>query len=145
MMGGLCGNLRPWNQIKTGTIHWKTSEGIINWLMTLGDGKLNVTVNKNEMSLFATKKGISHFEIYVHSNIKDIDSFQEQLWILKDMELKIQTSLLKPKISIIKTEEINKQLTVSETYQEVFKIDFEVPLDHNLDKPLVEILPFFKN
>jgi hypothetical protein len=145
MMGGLWGNLRPWNQIKTGTIHWKTSEGIINWLMTLGDGKLNVRVNKNEMSLFATKKGIGHFEIFVYSNIKDIDSFQEQLWTLKDMELIIQTSLPKPKISIIKTEEINKKLAVSETYQEVFKIDFEVPLDHNLDKPLVVIIPCLKN
>ncbi len=141
MMGGLWGNLRVWEQLKTGTIHWKTADGDIAWLMVLGDGKTNVKVNQTQMDIFAADTKATSFEIYVYAkNITD-EAFTNKKWILPAMKLGINTSLKITQIEKISDKKLHDDYAVSDEIPYLMKIVYEIPSNWNLEKPLLEITP----
>ena len=75
MMGGVWGNRRVWNQIKTGAIHWKTPDGDVAWLLVPGSGTTNVRVSKTTMSLFAADPNMKVVELYICAKNTTTDSF----------------------------------------------------------------------
>ena len=142
MMGGLWGNLRVWEQIKTGTIHWKTIVIDIAWLMVLGDGKTNVKVSKTQMGIYLVNSKATSFEVYVYADKIETSAFNDKVWTLPGMSLDLKTTL-----KIIKTERVmdskilNNQYAVSDTIPYLVKVVFEIPSNWNLDTSLLEITP----
>lgn len=141
MMGGLWGNLRVWEQIKTGTIHWKTADGEIAWLMVLGDGKTNVKVNQTQMSIYSSHSKPTSFEIYIYAKSADIKAFEENVWVLPQMNLKIKTQLKRVKIEKITSEEFHNDYAVSDQIPHMFKVVYEIPSNWDIQKTLIEITP----
>jgi hypothetical protein len=141
MMGGLWGNKRVWEQIKTGTIHWKTLDGDIAWLMTLGDGKTNVKVSETKMSIFANDTQPNSFEVFVYAKNITNEAFNGKIWNLSGMTLEIKTSLLTNKIDKIGDKKLHENYAVSDEISDIYKIVFEIPANWDISKPLVEITP----
>lgn len=93
MMGGVSGNRRVWNQIKTGAIHWKTSNGDVSWLLVPGNGKTNVIVSKTTMSLYLADPKATSIELYIVTPTALPDSFTDAVWTLPSMTMNITTTL----------------------------------------------------
>lgn len=141
MMGGLWGNLRVWEQLKTGTIHWKTADGDIAWLMVLGDGKTNVKVSETQMSIYANDTKPTSYEVFVYAKNITNESFADKNWTLSGMKLNLKTTLKVLKIERVEANDLNNQLAISENIGSVIKVVYEIPTNWNLENPLVEIIP----
>lgn len=141
MMGGLWGNLRVWEQLKTGTIHWKTTDRDIAWFMVLGDGKTNVKVSQTQMDIYVANQKATSFEVYVYAkNITD-GAFTDKVWTLPAMNLSINTSLKISQTEKISDKKILEDYAVSDEIPYLMKIVYEIPSNWNLEKPLLEITP----
>ncbi len=140
MMGGLWGNKRIWEQIKTGTIHWKTNSGEIGWLAILGDGNTNVKVSRTCMLVFTNNSTPHKLEVLVYSPDIAKEVFTNQTWNLAGMSLGTKTSL---KITLI--EKISKadfnNYAISDDIPYFYKVVYEVPANWSINQPLVEITP----
>ncbi|GGD40225.1 hypothetical protein GCM10011514_00400 [Emticicia aquatilis] len=141
MMGALWGNKRVWEQIKTGTIHWKTPDGDIAWLMTLGDGKTNVKVSKTQMSIFANDTQPNSFEVFVYAKKLTKEAFTPTKWSLSGMILGINTTLKITQIDSIDDKKLHENYAISDEITGIYKITFEIPAYWDISKPLVEITP----
>ncbi len=141
MMGGLWGNLRVWEQLKTGTIHWKTADGDIAWFMVLGDGKTNVKVSQTQMEIYATDQKATNFEVYVYAKSLDNEVFTDKIWTLPAMNLNINSTLKRTKIEKVNTDVIHENYAVSDEIPSLMKVVFEIPANWNLEKPLLQITP----
>ena len=142
MMGGLWGNKRAWEQIKSGTIHWKTANDDVAWMMVLGDGKTNVKVSKTQMSIFASNSNASSFEVYIYAQTIDHTALSDKVWTLPGMNLNLKTILKISKTERVSESKIlNNQYAVSDHIPFLTKVVFEIPSNWNLDIPLLEIIP----
>jgi len=141
MMGGLWGNKRIWNQIKTGTIHWKTAQGDIAWLMVPGDGKTNVTVNKSQMIIYAADSSTTSFELYIYAKDVMPDTFKDKKWGLPGMILGIHTALTTRHAEKVDSGLFQEENAVSENYPYIIKVVYKIPAPWKLDKPLLKITP----
>lgn len=141
MMGGLWGNRRVWGQIKTGTIHWKTTGDDIGWLMVPGDGKTNVKVYKAQMEIYLADPNARTIEFYVYTKNTIISSFTDKLWALSGINLGIQTDLKRTTTENIEPDLFQKQWEVSEKYPNIVKVIYTIPTDWDLKKPLIKIIP----
>ena len=141
MMGGLWGNKRVWEQIKTGTIHWQTPDGDIAWLMILGDGKTNVKVSKTQMCIFANDTQPSSFEVFIYTKNISTEAFNNKKWNLSGMTLNLETELKILKTEVVESKDLNNLLAISENIDSVIKVTFEIPSNWKLERPLVEITP----
>ncbi len=145
MMGGLWGNKRVWEQIKTGTIHWKTPDGDIAWLMTLGDGKTNVKVSETQMGIFANDTQPNSFEVFVYAKNLTKEAFTPTKWNLLGMTIGINTTLKITQIDSIEDKKLHEDYAVSDEITGIYKITFEIPENWKPEKPLVEITPNKRN
>lgn len=141
MMGGLWGNKRVWEQIKTGTIHWKTLDGDVAWLMTLGDGKTNVKVSETSMSIFANDTQPNSFEVFIYVKNITNEAFNDNIWNLSGMTLNLKTDLKILKTEVVESKDFNNLLAISENIGSVLKVTFEIPTNWDISKPLVAITP----
>jgi len=141
MMGGLWGNQRNWNQIKSGTIHWNNANNETEWVLVPGDGKTNVRVTKTSMSIFSSTTKNSDFSIYVYAKDLSDDNFSAQSWKFPKMTLNIQSSLTRSYRKITDSNVLNEECAISEEYPAVMKITFQIPSSWNLKDPLLEIIP----
>lgn len=141
MMGGLWGNLRVWEQLKTGTIHWKTADGDIAWFMVLGDGKTNVKVNQTKMDIYAADSRATNFEVFVYAKNITNEAFTDKNWLLPAMKLGINTSLKITQIEKISDKKLHEDYAVSDEITHIFKIVYEVPANWDATKSLIEITP----
>ena len=82
MMGGLWGNLRKWDQIKVGTMHWKMADGSIGWLLVPGNGKTNVKVSKKQMGIYLADAKTKEIELFVYSKDTSPADFTDKIWKL---------------------------------------------------------------
>ena len=141
MMGGLWGNRRAWNQIKSGTIHWLGSGGGIEWLLVPGEGTTNVRVTKTAMQIFRADEISSSFSIYVY--VKDLSekNFNENLWKFPDMELSVKSNLERSYLKITDRNTLYKECAISEEYPAVMKITFQIPSSWKNENPILEITP----
>jgi hypothetical protein len=141
MMGGLWGNLRVWNQIKTGTIHWQNSNGETEWLLVPGDGKTNVRVSKTSMLLFRADGKSNNFSIYLYA--KDLSKFiaSDKVWKFPAMELTVNSKLKKSWNKVTDPKILYESCGISEEYPAVLKITFQVPASWRKEDPLIEIIP----
>lgn len=129
MMGGLWGNRRNWEQIKLGTIHWKTADEGISWLLVPSNGKTNVKVSQTKMSIYSSDASAKQIEILVDSKHNSIADFNDKLWQLQGMSLTIDTNL---KRSI--TENLKDDPSI-------IRVVYDIPASWNLEQPLIEITP----
>lgn len=141
MMGGLWGNKRIWEQIKTGTIHWKSPDGDIAWLMILGDGKTNVKVSETQMSIFANDSQPTSFELFVYAKDITNEAFTNKNWVLPAMTLNLNTYLKTAQIEKISDKKLHESYAVSDEITHIFRIVYEIPANWDVSKPLVEITP----
>lgn len=141
MMGGLWGNLRPWNQIKTGTIHWQNSNAETEWLLVPGDGKTNVRVTKASMAIFRADEKSTSFSLYIYA--RDLKQFNiaDKVWKFPTMELTVNTKLKKSWARITDHKVLYEACAISEEYPAVLKITFQVPANWRKEDPMVEIIP----
>jgi hypothetical protein len=141
IMGGLWGNSRNWTQIKTGTIHWKTNDGSIGWLLIPGNGKSNVHVNEKQMSVYLADKNTKEIELFVYSKQISIENFSDNYWKLPGISLIINTRLKRTITETSKPELLNQFIESSKEYPLIVRVVYEVPAEWDLQKPLLEILP----
>lgn len=141
MMGGVWGIRRVWGQIKTGALHWKADDGDIGWLLVPGDGKTNVQVSKTAMKVYSAGPQTTRLELYVYAPDATSDSFLEKSWKLSGMTLNVKTSLKIMSSEKIDTALFQKEQAVAETYEQIFKVVFEIPASWASAKPLIEIIP----
>jgi len=141
MMGGLWGNRRVWGQIKTGTIHWKTADGEVGWLMVPGDGKTNVQVNQKTMKVFLADSAARNIVFYVCAPNAATTSLTDDLWALPNMNLGINTALKRTVTENVESAAFQKQWEVSEQNTTILKVVYEVPAAWDVQKPLIEITP----
>ncbi len=141
MMGGLWGNRRKWEQIKTGTIHWKATDGSIGWLLVPSNAKTNVRVDNKKMGIYLSNKNTKEIELFLFSKQISVDNFTDKLWSLSGINFSINTNL-KRTITENSNSEILKQFVDSTTdFPFIVRVVYEVPSDWDLEKPLVEITP----
>ncbi|WP_080056307.1 hypothetical protein [Spirosoma aerolatum] len=141
MMGGVWGNRRVWNQIKTGAIHWKTADGDIGWLLVPGSGQTNVKVSKTTMSVYLADPTATTLELYVYAPNATSTAFSDASWALPSMKLQIQTSLKRTGTESVDTRQLQKDMAIAEAYQGVFKLVYEIPAGWDQTKPLLELSP----
>lgn len=141
MMGGLWGNRRVWGQIKTGTIHWKVTDGEVGWLMVPGDGKTNVQVNQKTMKVFLADSAARNIVFYVCAPNAVTTSLTDNLWALPNMNLGINTALKRTVTENVESAVFQKQWEVSEQNATILKVVYEVPAAWDVQKPLIEITP----
>ncbi|WP_428662297.1 hypothetical protein [Runella sp.] len=141
MMGGVWGNRRVWNQIKTGAIHWKTANGDIGWLLVPGSGVTNVKVSKTAMSLYLADSKATSIELFVSVNNALIDAFTDKVWTLPAMTMNINTVLKRKTIEKVDSASIERDLAIAESCPNVIKIVYEIPASWDSAKPLIEITP----
>jgi hypothetical protein len=141
MMGGLWGNRKVSHILKTGTIHWKAENGDIGWLFVPGEGKTNVKVDETRMKIYLADTLAKTFQIYVYSkNIKP-ENLKETVWKLPNMSLGIKTDLNLLKTEILSQALINSEGVGSKDYPFVINVIYEIPVNWNIENPLVEITP----
>ncbi len=140
-MGGLWGNLRVWNQIKTGTIHWQNSNAETEWLLVPGDGKTNVRITRTSMNIFRTDEKSTSFSLYIYA--RDLRKFNvsDKIWKFPAMELTVNTKLRKSWNRITDPKILYESCAISEEYPAVLKITFQIPATWRKEDPLVEIIP----
>lgn len=141
MMGGVWGNRRIWNQIKTGAIHWKTAYGDIGWLLVPGSGTTNVKVSKTSMGIYLADAKATSIELFVSVKNAGVDLFTEKLWTLPAMTMNINTALKRTTVEKIDAVLFEKDQAVSDHCSNVIKIVYEIPASWNAAKPLLEIMP----
>jgi hypothetical protein len=141
MMGGLWGSRRAWNQIKTGTIHWKNSNGETEWLLVPGDGKTNIRVTDTSMKIYRADEKSTDFSIFVYSKNLSTDNFLENKWSFKNMELNILSVLKRNIRKIVDSKVLYNECALSEEYPAVMKITFHIPPVWRKEDLLLEITP----
>lgn len=141
MMGGLWGNLRVWNQIKTGTIHWQNSNAETEWLLVPGDGKTNVRVTKTSMNIFRADDKSTSFSLYIYARDLKQFNFVDKVWKFPAMELTVNTKLRKSWNRISDHNILYESCAISEEYPAVLKITFQIPASWRKEDSLVEIIP----
>lgn len=141
MMGGVWGNRRVWNQIKTGAIHWKTADGDVAWLLVPGDGKTNVKVSKTTMSLYAADPNAKEIELYICANNTAPDSFTDSRWTLPAMLMNVSTTLKRTRTEKVNADQFQNKQAVSDHCSTVIKVVYEVPASWPADKSLIVITP----
>ncbi len=141
MMGGVWGNRRIWNQIKTGAIHWKTADGDIEWMLVPGNGKTNVKVSKTDMNLYLADSKATSIELFVSVKNAGVDSFTDKVWALPAMTMNINTALKRVQTEKIDSALFENEQAVSDPCSNVIKIVYEIPASWDAAKPLLEITP----
>lgn len=141
MMGGVWGNRRVWNQIKTGAIHWKTSDGEIGWLLVPGSGTTNVKVSKTTMGIYLADTKATRIELFVAVKNVIIGAFADKSWTLPTMTMGINTALVRKTVEKVDSETFERDVAVAESCPNVIKIVYEVPASWDATKPLLEITP----
>lgn len=141
MMGGLWGNRRVWNQIKTGTIHWTTAEGDVAWLLVPGNGKTNVSVSKTTMSIYQADPKATSIELFICAKNTAADSFGDKAWAFPAMTLNISTSLKQIQLEKVDSALFEKEQAVSESCPNVIKVVYEIPASWDSARPLLDITP----
>jgi hypothetical protein len=141
MMGGLWGNRRVWNQIKTGTIHWKTADGHVSWLLVPGNGKTNIKVGKTAMNLYLADAKATTVELFVCAKNVVIDSFADKVWTLPSMTMNVITTLKRPYTEKVDSAFFEKDWAVSDSCSNVIKVVYEIPASWDRATPLLEIIP----
>ncbi|MBV6642532.1 MAG: hypothetical protein KI791_17570 [Cyclobacteriaceae bacterium] len=150
MMGGLRGNLRSWNQVYTGTIHWKGRNGEVEWLLIPGTGLTNVAVSDSLMRVYAVSPDKELFEewelkLYIYSTELSEENFSGAVWRSGNMQFNIRTDLIYKYAEIVNPSPKNTQSSISEYYPKVAEISFQVPSNWKTEDPLVEIRPQYEN
>lgn len=141
MMGGVWGNRRIWNQIKTGAIHWKTADGDVAWLLVPGNGKTNVKVSKTTMSVYLADPKATHIELYISVESAVADSFTDKVWTLPSMTMNVNTTLKRMPAEKVDSALFEKEQAVAESCSNVIKVVYEVPALWDAEKPLLDITP----
>jgi hypothetical protein len=141
MMGGLWGNLRVWNQIKTATIHWQNSNAETEWLLVPGDGKTNVQVTNTSMNIYRANEKSTSFSLFIYA--RDLSTFNvsDKVWKFPAMELTVNSKLKKSWNKITDPKILYESCAISEEYPAVLKITFQIPAAWRKEDPLVEIIP----
>jgi hypothetical protein len=141
MMGGLWGSKRVWEQLKIGTIHWKVNNSDIGWLAILGDGNTNIKVNQTSMSIYTGTTTPYKLEVLVYAPNIGEDAFTNQTWALAGIDLGTKTSLKLKQIEKINSKEANSKYAISDAISYFYKLEYEVPANWPVNKPLIEITP----
>jgi hypothetical protein len=141
MMGGLWGNRRQWNQIKTGTIHWINAGNEIEWLMVPGEGTTNIRVTDSCMHIFRADEKAAAFSIYVFAKDLSEKNFTEKIWKFPSMELALQSSLERNYQKITDPGILQDECGLSEEYPAIMKITFKIPANWRNEDQLLEITP----
>jgi hypothetical protein len=141
MMGGLWGNLRKWEQIKSGTIHWLNNNNEINWLMILGDGKTNVKIADKKMDIYPSQEKIQYMEFFIYASDQNPETFKNKNWLLPTIELKLKTQL--KKFTEVKIDDLMalEKIGISENIKNIYRITFEIPDTWEVSKKLTTIKP----
>jgi len=149
MMGGLWGNRRAWNQIYTGTLHWKGSDGETAWLLFPGNGMADVSVSETSMRIFTVASpssadtGEKALNMYVYSKEISQEAFSGKTWTLGNMQFNIQTDLIYHYAEVINPTSKNTSTSISEYYPKVAEITFSVPENWETERPILEIHPCY--
>jgi len=141
MMGGLWGNRRAWNQIRTGTIHWQTKDSDIGWLLVPGNGTTNVKVSKTAMEIYLADKNAKTIDFFLYAKGMTTAAFSGKIWNLPGMNLKVSTSLKPPKATEINPSDFEKQQAVSDINALVIHVVYEVPASWNPETALITLFP----
>jgi hypothetical protein len=145
MMGGLWGNLRKWEQIKSGTIHWLNKNNEINWLMILGDGKTNVKIVAKKMDIYPSQEKIQTMELFIYSSEQNPDTFKNKNWSLSTIQLKLKTQLKKLNAEKIDEFIALEKIGISENIKNIYRITFKIPDTWEVNKKLLSIKPLRLN
>ncbi|RRB02864.1 hypothetical protein [Larkinella rosea] len=143
MMGGVRGIRRSWNQVKTGTIHWKTADGDIGWLVVPGDGTTNVSVSKTTMSLYRADAKATILNLFVYAPNATTNAFSDSSWALSSMKLTIKTALKRIATEPVDPKQLEKDVAIAEAYPTIIKVVFEIPQTWDSTMPLLEITPAY--
>ena len=141
MMGGLWGNLRKWDQIKVGTLHWKMADGSVGWLLVPGNGKTNVKVSKKQMGIYLADAKTKEIELFIYSKGTSPAHFTDKMWKLSAMDLAVNTSLKRSVTEQGKPELLKQFVEDKNEYPFVTRVVYEVPANWDVEKPLLEITP----
>jgi hypothetical protein len=141
MMGGLWGNRKISHILKTGTMHWKAENGDIGWLFVPGEGKTNVKVDETKMQIFLADTLAKTFQVFVYENNISSKNFKEDRWKLPNMTLKIKTDLKNTTVEVLSQEMINSEGVGTKDFPYITNVIFEVPVNWDILKPLIEITP----
>jgi hypothetical protein len=145
MMGGLWGNLRKWEQIKSGTLHWLNKNKEINWLMILGDGKTNVKIVDKKMDIYPSQEKIQSMELFIYASDQNPETFKNKIWLLPTIQLKLKTHL--KKFTAVKIDDLIalEKISISENIKNIYRITFEIPDTWEVNKKLISIKPIRLN
>ncbi len=141
MMGAMWGNKRIWEQIKTGTIHWKNNSGATGWLAIQGDGHTNLKTTRTTMQIFSSSPEGHQLEVLVYSPATRPDHFMKQNWDLSGFAMQVKTSLKVLNIEKTDPKTAEKKYAIADDVPFFYKITYEVPAMQNLTKPIIEITP----
>ncbi len=144
MMGGVWGNRKPWNQVKTGAIHWKNGDSDIGWLLVPGDGNTNVKVTRSAMKVYLANREARQVQFFAYAQNINASTMSDQTWTLPGMELKVSTNLRRVKTDAVDPANFQTKQAVSDILPSVINVVYEIPAAWNVAEPLVEFVPVKK-
>ncbi len=144
MMGGVRGHRRPWTQIFLGTIYWQ-QPGSQNpgWLLVPGPTSADVVVTEHAMEIHRGGAEDS-LTMLIYSHDLRKESFRKNRWELPGINLKVESKLGAPKVTIIGPQSMETYFPNADGVQEAFKISFslaDAQAHVEESQPLVTIIP----
>ncbi len=144
MMGGLWGNRKVSHILRTGTMHWKSTDGDIGWLIIPGEGKTNVVVDEKQMKIFLADSLASEFEIWVYSKNNNPDNYTNIFWSLPNMQIGIATTLERASTIVLDAKTVQETMESDIYYPNMIKLVYHIPPAWNFSTPLITLTPSCK-
>ena len=143
MMGGVAGHRRPWNQIHTGTVHWRIP-GVDRpgWMVVPGTLQVDVRVDGNRFEVFAG--GLDEDKdlvFFVHAPGTGTDAFGERRWLLPGITFAVETELGKPEVRPIDRRGLIRYERNEDRVDDVLEVRYTVSGERSDDTPLVSLVP----
>lgn len=141
MMGGLWGNRKVSAILKTGTMHWLTPDGDIGWLLIPGEGKTNIVVTDQKMSIYLADEAASQFEILVCVKGLTGKDFTPNSWSMNGMKLRVDTKLSVLSCRKISDSSPHHVTEIKSDFDQMCKIVYAIPASWDKKQPMVELTP----
>ena len=128
MMGGVAGHRRKWEQIVTGTIHWRRDDSKRpGWLVAPGVFGVDVKVTQKRMEISAGGLKIGTLVLIVNAEGMTEADFGAAQWDMPGLRLKVESNIGKAVVSRIKGSDMHAYCRNGDRVSEVFKVSFSLP------------------
>lgn len=112
MMGAATGMRRRWDQHYPGTLHWRTAQGGLGWLLVSGENAAECTIDGTTMTVRTVDPNPDH-PIRIEIDGVDASAINGDTWALNGLRVKVASPLGDPVVETVESRRQGEVLQVS--------------------------------